>query len=46
MPSGRPLVPLSLTAQQRRQLQSWAPRPKTGRHWQCGHILCCWRRMV
>ncbi len=29
MPSGRPLVPLSLTAQQRRQLQSWALRPKT-----------------
>ena len=29
MPSGRPLVPLSLTAQQRRQLQSWVLRPKT-----------------
>lgn len=29
MPIGRPLVPLSISAQQRRQLQSWALRPKT-----------------
>jgi len=29
MPIGRPLVPLSISAQQRKQLQSWALRPKT-----------------
>lgn len=29
MPIGRPLVPLSISAQQRRQLQSWALGPKT-----------------
>src|SRR6266496_1830968 len=29
MPSGRPLVPLSVTAEQREQLQSWSRRAKT-----------------
>src|ERR1700730_4146679 len=29
MPTGRPLVPLSINAEQRKQLQSWALRPKT-----------------
>lgn len=29
MPTGRPLVPLSITPEQRKQLQAWSHRPKT-----------------
>ena len=29
MPMGRPLLPFSITAEQRKQLQAWSYRPKT-----------------
>jgi transposase len=29
MPTGRPLIPLSITPEQRKQLQAWSHRPKT-----------------